>query len=443
MSYNFESEILGALGHLLKTEMDYNVIIYIGKEPNIKEFHAHSIILRCRSEYFNKMLSDGNIEKKEGKYLINNPNVSPQAFKVILKYLYTGHLTEDFIIENYQQYLKNNPVEILQIIHYCKPFPTLQKLCLNEICSEPKILFDSDKFIQLPAPLLEAILKRDDLNLEEIEIWENLIKWGLAQKQVRHQDVTKWDQDDIIVFKRILYRFIPLIKFYEISTRDYFNKVKPYEEILPKALRDDILKTYMIPEYKPIYISRHSKVINGSIMINRAHFALFANWISRKKEIGEYGNYIPYKFNLLYRSSRNGNTAAAFHAKCDNKGATIVVVKIKNSEQIVGGYNPLSWDSSNSNKSTKDSFLFSISDKSNIQSANAVYSNGNQYSIGNYRYCGPFFGYDELYVNYSNPSIWYYNSSPSVHTYSYSTLGLQYSMEVSDYEVFQVLKNEI
>ena len=35
----------------------------------------------------------------------------------------------------------------------------------------------------------------------------------------------------------------------------------------------------------------------------------------------------------------DGNTSAAFHEKCDNKGATIVIAKITNSEQIIGGYN--------------------------------------------------------------------------------------------------------
>src|SRR6266498_3853428 len=67
--------------------------------------------------------------------------------------------------------------------------------CLNKICSEPEILFNSDKFTQLSAPLLEIILKRGDLALDEIEIWENLIKWGLAQEQAPNvnQDVSKWN----------------------------------------------------------------------------------------------------------------------------------------------------------------------------------------------------------------------------------------------------------
>ena len=154
-------------------------------------------------------------------------------------------LTEDFIIKNHQQFLQNDPVGTLQIIYYCKPLVNLQEFCLDKICSEPEILFNSDKFTQLSALLLEIILKRDDLKLDEIEIWENLIKWGLAQEQALNQDVSKWNQDDINIFKRILYKFIPLIRFYEITTKDYFNKVKPYEEILPKELRDDILKFYI------------------------------------------------------------------------------------------------------------------------------------------------------------------------------------------------------
>jgi hypothetical protein len=85
MSHNFESELPHAFGKLLETETDYNVIIHIGEKPNFKEFHAHSNILRCRSEYFDKILSTENIEKKDGKYIIKKPSISPQAFDIILK----------------------------------------------------------------------------------------------------------------------------------------------------------------------------------------------------------------------------------------------------------------------------------------------------------------------------------------------------------------------
>ena len=84
MSYNHESEVSEALGQLLKTEIDYNVIIHIGEEPNFKEFHAHSGILCCRSEYFNKMPAK-DIKKNDGKYIIKISNISYQTFDIILK----------------------------------------------------------------------------------------------------------------------------------------------------------------------------------------------------------------------------------------------------------------------------------------------------------------------------------------------------------------------
>ncbi|RIA97512.1 hypothetical protein C1645_813912 [Glomus cerebriforme] len=125
------------------------------------------------------------------------------------------------------------------------------------------------------------------------------------------------------------------------------------------------------------------------------------NWID-KIEIQNYDNvrYTPYKFNLLYCASRDGNTAAAFHKKCDNKGANIVVIKIKNSDQIIGGYNPLEWNSSDTDRATKDSFIFSITNKNDLQSAKIGYSNGNQYSIRCYSNIGPYFGAHDIYINY-------------------------------------------
>jgi hypothetical protein len=353
-------------------------------------------------------------------------------------------LIEDFIIKNQQKFLQNDPVGILQIIHYRESLSDLQEVCLDKICFEPEILFNSDKFNQLSAPLLEIVLKRDDLYLKEIEIWENLIKWGLAHEQVLNQDVSKWNQDDINIFKRILFKFIPLIRFYDISTEDYFNKVKPYEDIFSKELRDDILKFYMIPGYKPIYTPRHPKYNFDSIIINQQHTILFANWIDQKgKNSSRYIKTIPYKFNLLYRASRDGNTAAAFHANCDRKGATIVVARINNSRQIVGGYNPLEWDSFDYNavgsyKSTNDSFIFKFTNLDDCQSAMVVYSKGDQYSIQRVSRCGPAFGYGcDLVLNFvSDSNTWH--CSPS----SYPSLFLPTSINVDDYEVFQVTKKD-
>ena len=57
----------------------------VGKKPDFREFHAHSVLLCCRSLHFNETLSAKDIEKKGGKYVIKKPGITPQAFDVIIK----------------------------------------------------------------------------------------------------------------------------------------------------------------------------------------------------------------------------------------------------------------------------------------------------------------------------------------------------------------------
>ena len=50
--------------------------------------------------------------------------------------------------------------------------------------------------------------------------------------------------------------------------------------------------------------------------------------------------------SLLFKATRDGFRASDFHKNCDNKGATLVVVKAIGSETIFGGYTGIPWKSS-------------------------------------------------------------------------------------------------
>ncbi|RGB38433.1 hypothetical protein C1646_665387 [Rhizophagus diaphanus] len=466
MSFEYCQEAISDYEKLFETDKGYDVIIFTGENENRKELHAFSNILRIRSQYFRTELSNELTKKKDGIFIFNFPNISPQLFKIILRFIYCGKIDlaklqgpdvlklliavdelklqtliiciQEYLIKHQHEFLQQNPTEILEMVYQHEAFTDLWNYCLEEICAKPDILFNSEKFINLKAPLLELLLKRDDLSLHEIDIWNNLIKWCFSQNPSIQQDVKKWNKEAVVIMERTIHRFIPSIRFYHISSADFITKVYPFKKVIPKDLVNNVLLFHMAPDEQlniSIQSPRKTRCIYDSIIVNNKHFAIFSSLIEKKNQFYYNENTIPFNFNLLYRASKDGNTNTAFHKKCDNKGATIVVVKVSNSEQIVGGYNPLYWDSSNQWKSTYDSFLFAFVNKDNLQSVKAGYSNGNPYSIGCYSYNGAQFGGgSDLYFN---NGTWYSYQND----YSYPKIDIpENEFKADDYEVFQVVK---
>ena len=157
---------------------------------------------------------------------------------------------QEFLIEHQTEFLHQNPTGILETVYQHETFTNLWNFCLEKVCEEPKILFDSDQFLNLKAPLLELLLKRDDLNLDEIEIWESLLRWCFSQQNVV-SDPAKWNKEDITKLERVLFRFIPLIRFYDIEPADFFYKVYCYKSILPQDLIHDLLEFHIVPNMQP------------------------------------------------------------------------------------------------------------------------------------------------------------------------------------------------
>ena len=73
------------LSLILNDADDFNVIIQVGENQNVKEFRAHSVILRARSPYFKSALSADWVTKKNDMIMFNKPNITPIVFEMILK----------------------------------------------------------------------------------------------------------------------------------------------------------------------------------------------------------------------------------------------------------------------------------------------------------------------------------------------------------------------
>jgi len=131
-------------------------------------------------------------------------------------------------------------------------------------------------------------------------------------------------------------------------------------------------------------ICKNCNYFGGSIM----------NMSDWKKLSELYGSKIEV-ISLLFKASRDGFNAKAFHDKCDNKGPTITVVK-SSYDKIFGGYADVSWDTRNNWVNSPRNFVFSISQNKIFRERNNHGSS--QYNGSNY---GPMFESDYLRIGYS------------------------------------------
>ena len=134
---------------------------------------------------------------------------------------------QETLIEDHCIFIIENIFEIVELTYQKNSFDKLWDFCLQQICYNPDHLFKSTKFLTFNPSILEMILKRDDFCVNEITIWENLLKWACEQNPAIQQDINKWSKNEFTVMERRLSRFIPSIRFYRISSEEFLLKVYP------------------------------------------------------------------------------------------------------------------------------------------------------------------------------------------------------------------------
>ncbi|CAG8585205.1 2294_t:CDS:2 [Cetraspora pellucida] len=241
------------------------------------------------------------------------------------------------------------------------------------------------------------------------------------------------------------------------SSKDLQEFFRPFKKILPKELYED-LKRYHFQagmQLKPEYLQAPRYKGIKSTIIEKPHSALIAYWIDGgdNTSLPSYPGELQYEFKLLVRGSRDGFSAATFHDRCDNQGPTITLLKVNNSKHVIGGYNPLSWGSTNTWRYTRDSFIcqFNIDYKKKmVAKLGRVIPACSQYAISDSQYNGPCFGDGDLWItddfnlagNCScNKESYEQSVGDMFHRESWDSWnGKNGTFAVDDYEVFQVVK---
>ena len=155
----------------------------------------------------------------------------------------------------------------------------------------------SDEFTSIQENALITLLKRDDLQIEESEIWDKVIQWGKAKTPDLPSDLKQWSEKNFLDLKTKLDQCIPLIRYFQMSGKDIVEKVKPYRQILGLNLWDDIstkimhpdasISSTVLPARKKVPVQlpvrevpvREIHLVNPSSIIDDEHFAEISSCI--------------------------------------------------------------------------------------------------------------------------------------------------------------------
>ena len=70
--------------------------------------------------------------------------------------------------------------------------------------------------------------------MNEIQVWEHVLKWGLAQNPELPSDPKSFSKEDFNILKNNLRQCIPFIRFYNLTSKEFLDKVYPYKKVIAK-----------------------------------------------------------------------------------------------------------------------------------------------------------------------------------------------------------------
>lgn len=207
---------------------------------------GHKVILAARSEYFRAMLYGGLSESNKNEITLN---IQKDAFKILLKYIYTGKINLQKIMpqmniildtlglsnlfgytelkDEISNFLKNS----LKLSNVCNildssrlyELHSLTNICYSFIDKNAEELLSHESFKFLYKDSLIALLLRDSFYAEEIQIFNAVQGWMECNNDLKTEEIKE-------VVSKIR---LPLI-----NTIDLLSIVRPTGILEPDTLLD-------------------------------------------------------------------------------------------------------------------------------------------------------------------------------------------------------------
>ncbi|XP_053602255.1 kelch-like ECH-associated protein 1B isoform X1 [Plodia interpunctella] len=275
---NYIGDFMKMLFTMRSHQMLTDVVLEVGNEL----FHAHKVVLAAGSPYFKAMFTSGLKECEMSRVRLQG--VCPSAMAWLVYFMYTGkvRITEVTVC---QLLPAATMFQISNVIEACCAFLERQLDPSNAIgianfaeqhgCAELKQkannfierhftqVCQEEEFLQLTAPELINLVRKDELNVgEEREVYNAVISWVKYDEDRRHSRM-----EHILKAVRCQYLTPNFLKE-QMSTCSVLEKAPACREYLAKIFKDLTLhKRPVVKERRPntpriIYVAggyfRHS-----------------------------------------------------------------------------------------------------------------------------------------------------------------------------------------
>ncbi|CAG8774043.1 36316_t:CDS:2, partial [Gigaspora margarita] len=156
---------------------------------------------------------------------------------------------QGLLIKNEPSWFKEDLIGFLCKIFNDEKYKKINDYIIDIICIDPEpLLFELKKFPTLERNIVLEFIKRDDLAVEEIDVWKYLVKWTTAQFSSLNGfnvDVNYWGENEFKLFKKNIEPFISYVRFCEITRDEFYYYVMPYEKALPENLYKSLIGYFM------------------------------------------------------------------------------------------------------------------------------------------------------------------------------------------------------
>ncbi|XP_038074219.1 BTB/POZ domain-containing protein 6-like [Patiria miniata] len=185
--------------YLFNNDLMSDVKFLVGPKSGAQRVPAHKYILASGSSVFFAMFY-GDLAENQTEIVI--PDVEPQAFLTLLKYLYcdevdltpdnvltTLYAAKKYIVPHLAQacvsFLERslsarNACVLLSQSHLFEE-PDLMQRCWEVIDAQAEVALASDSFLEVDHKTLESILMRETLNVKEIVLFQAVSRWADAE----------------------------------------------------------------------------------------------------------------------------------------------------------------------------------------------------------------------------------------------------------------------